>query len=59
MLQYDTGISRWKRNGAKITPSEMRWDRICQKLGSGSLEVFHLNSQVYLNLKPYQTTIER
>ena len=42
MLQYDPGISRWGRTTAKITPSEMRWDRICQKLGSGSLEVFHL-----------------
>lgn len=42
MLHHDTGINRWGRNGARITPSEMRWDKICQKLGSGSLEVYHL-----------------
>ena len=41
MLQHDRGVSYWGRP-ARPGASELRWDKICLKLGIGQSDLYHI-----------------
>ena len=40
MLQHDRGVNYW--SNARPGASELRWDKICLKLGIGKSDLYHV-----------------